>query len=556
MNLADLRAAHQATLDTAMKANAERTFHAHWPEAPSGKIYGETANDDALARFQSQLNSRFDRLGQAESWLGEETSPYGFALGITYPAIDVDTLVARASAAQTAWQSLTPVDRAAILVEALERGATSFFEIGYATQHTTGQGFVMAFQASGPHAFDRALEATALGLAAQTSFTSGVLWTKPMGKISVCIDKSYRLVPRGINLVIGCSTFPVWNTTPGMFAGLVTGNSVIVKPHSGAVYPIAIVIAALRDVLTELGMDPNVIQMAVDTAETPLTLDLVKHPAVGIIDYTGGPSFGAVVERVASEHRKVVFTEKAGVNCVILDSTDDLDKAMDNLAFSLTLYSGQMCTAPQNIFIAKQGMLVGGEHVPVEAVAAKLREKIDALVFNEKAGPGTLGAVQNPLTAARVEEALGLGLNVIRSSAPVTQPGFDGSRSMSPLVLHADTSRRDVYTREWFGPISFIIETDSFEDSLNEVVSSVREHGALSSLVYTTDAVQMQQAEDAIVAAGAPVAFNFTSFVWVNQSAAFSDFHGTGCTPAGNATFADWQFVTNRYNVVGVRKQA
>jgi len=556
MNLADLHAAHQATLDAAMKANAERTFHAHWPEAPSGKIYGETANDEALARFQSQLNSRFDRLGQAEAWLGEETSPYGFALGITYPAIDVDTLVARASAAQTAWQSLTPVDRAAILVEALERGAKSFFEIGYATQHTTGQGFVMAFQASGPHAFDRALEATALGLAAQTSFTSGVLWTKPMGKISVSIDKSYRLVPRGINLVIGCSTFPVWNTTPGMFAGLVTGNSMIVKPHSGAVYPIAIVIAALRDVLTELGMDPNVIQMAVDTAEKPLTLDLVKHPAVGIIDYTGGPSFGAVVERVASEHRKVVFTEKAGVNCVILDSTDDLDKAMDNLAFSLTLYSGQMCTAPQNIFIAKQGMLVGGEHVPVEAVAAKLREKIDALVFNEKAGPGTLGAVQNPLTAARVEQALGLGLNVIRSSAPVTQPGFDGSRSMSPLVLHADTSRRDVYTREWFGPISFIIETDSFEDSLNEVVSSVREHGALSSLVYTTDALHMQQAEDAIVAAGAPVAFNFNSFVWVNQSAAFSDFHGTGCTPAGNATFADWQFVTNRYNVVGVRKQA
>jgi phenylacetic acid degradation protein paaN len=556
MNLADLRAAHQATLDAAIKANAERTFHAHWPEAPSGKIYGETANEDALARFQSQINNRFDRLGEAGDWLGEEASPYGFTLGITYPAFDVDTLVSRASSAQTAWQSLAPADRASILVEALERGAKSFFEIGYATQHTTGQGFVMAFQASGPHAFDRALEATALGLAAQTSFTTGVLWTKPMGKFSVSIDKSYRIVPRGINLVIGCSTFPVWNTVPGMFAGLVTGNSVIVKPHSGAVYPIAIVIAALRDVLTELGMDANVIQMAVDTAEKPLSLDLVKHPAVGIIDYTGGPAFGAIVERVAAEHRKVVFTEKAGVNCVVLDSTDDLDKAMDNLAFSLTLYSGQMCTAPQNIFISRQGMLVGGEHVPVAMVAAKLREKIDALVFNEKAGPGTLGAVQNPITAARVQEALGLGFTVVRNSEPVAQPGFDGSRSMSPLVLQTDTTKRDVYTKEWFGPISFIIETDSFEDSLTEVVSSVREHGALSSLVYTTDAEHMQHAEDAIVAAGAPVAFNFNSFVWVNQSAAFSDFHGTGCTPAGNATFADWQFVTNRYNVVGVRKQA
>ncbi|MFM8770851.1 MAG: phenylacetic acid degradation protein PaaN [Candidatus Kapaibacterium sp.] len=556
MTLADLRTAHEGTLESAIKANAERTFHAHWPEAPSGKIYGETANDEALARFQSQLNSRFDRLGDSDSWIGEEVSPYGFSLGISYPAFDVEALVSRASSAQTAWQSLAPSDRASILVEALERGAKSFFEIGYATQHTTGQGFVMAFQASGPHAFDRALEATALGLAAQSAFTPGVMWTKPMGKISVSIEKSYRIVPRGINLVIGCSTFPVWNTVPGMFAGLVTGNSVIVKPHSGAVYPIAIVIAALRDVLAELGMDPNIIQMAVDTAAEPLALDLVKHPSIGIIDYTGGPAFGAVVESVAAEHRKVVFTEKAGVNCVILDSTDDLDKAMDNLAFSLTLYSGQMCTAPQNVFIANDGMLVGGEHVPVDAVATKLREKIDALVFNEKAGPGTLGAVQNPITATRVAEATALGFEIVRKSEAIAQPGFDGSRSMSPLVLKTDTTQADVYTKEWFGPISFMVVTDSFEDSLNEVVSSVHQHGALSSLVYTTNADRMQVAEDAIVSAGAPVAFNFNSFVWVNQSAAFSDFHGTGCTPAGNATFADWQFVTNRYNVVGVRKQA
>ena len=286
MTISDLRAAHHATLVNAMKANVERTFHAHWPEAPSGKIYGETANDDGLAAFQGQLNNRFDRLPAEQSWIGEESSPYGFSLGITYPQIAVDDLIDRASAAQTAWQSLTPEDRASILVEALERGAKRFFEIGYATQHTTGQGFVMGFQASGPHAFDRALESTAMALAAQSAFASNVLWTKPMGKISVSIDKSYRMVPKGINLVIGCSTFPVWNTVPGMFAGLATGNSVIVKPHPGAVYPIAIVIADLRAVITEIGLDANIIQLAVDTSEKPLTLELVKLSLIHISEPT------------------------------------------------------------------------------------------------------------------------------------------------------------------------------------------------------------------------------------------------------------------------------
>lgn len=551
----DLVLKHAATLQAAMDANRLRTFHAHWPEAPSGKIYGETANADGEARFRTQCGTPFQRLLQeGTSMVGAERSPYGFDLGLTYPASEVSTLVDRAAAAQVTWQALSPDARASVLVESLERAAADFFEIGYATMHTTGQGFVMAFQASGPHAFDRGLEAVAMGLAAQQAFVSDVQWTKPMGRVSVTIDKHYRLVPRGINLVIGCSTFPVWNTLPGMFAGLVTGNSVIVKPHPGAIYPIALVVAAVQRTLADIGLDPHLVQLAPDTTEQPVTLTLVDHPAVTVIDYTGGPTFGAEIERRAAG--KTLFMEKAGVNCVILESVENMEQALDNVAFSLSLYAGQMCTAPQNIFVPKGGILAGGERVSVDTVVAMLRERLDTLVGNEKMGPGTLGAIQNPATAARVAEAAALGLDVVRPSTDIRQPGFDGARSVSPLVLRTTRDRADIFEREWFGPISFVIEVDSFNDAVDHVVRSVRSHGALTTLVYTTDEAQMNQAEDAIVAAGAPVAFNLNSFVWVNQSAAFSDFHGTGANPAGNAAYADWSFVTNRYHIIGVRRQA
>jgi acyl-CoA reductase-like NAD-dependent aldehyde dehydrogenase len=158
-------------------------------------------------------------------------------------------------------------------------------------------------------------------------------------------------------------------------------------------------------------------------------------------------------------------------------------------------------------------------------------------------------------TLARLEEARSLGLTVIRDSDGVTHQGFDSARTASPLILKADPSNEDVYRREWFGPISFVIATDSFDEAVTLVAKGVREQGALTTLIYTTDEQKMQRAENAIVSAGAPVAFNFNSFVWVNQSAAFSDFHGAGANPAGNASFADWSFVTNRYNVIGVRKQ-
>ncbi|MFM8179172.1 MAG: hypothetical protein ACKOAG_08315, partial [Candidatus Kapaibacterium sp.] len=44
---------HSATIDRALAAVHDRSFHAHWPEAPSGKIYGETANADGQAAFEA-----------------------------------------------------------------------------------------------------------------------------------------------------------------------------------------------------------------------------------------------------------------------------------------------------------------------------------------------------------------------------------------------------------------------------------------------------------------------------------------------------------------------
>ena len=80
------------------------------------------------------------------------------------------------------------------------------------------------------------------------------------------MDKQWRIVPRGIAVTIGCSTFPTWNSYPGMFASLATGNTVIVKPHPAAILPLALTVRICRDVLKEAGFDPNVVLLAVDEA--------------------------------------------------------------------------------------------------------------------------------------------------------------------------------------------------------------------------------------------------------------------------------------------------
>ena len=74
-------------------------------------------------------------------------------------------------------------------------------------------------------------------------------------------------------------------------------------------------------------------------------------------------------------------------------------------------------------------------------------------------------------------------------------------------------------------------------------------------LVYTTDEAVMDTAIEHAVDGGVSIAFNLTGGLFVNQSAAFSDFHVTGHNPAGNASLTDPAFVAGRFKVIGVRRE-
>src|SRR6266542_3244664 len=258
---------HRDLLDRAIEATAVRDYWSAYPESPSKSVYGEDAAANGERAFQALLGKDFpiDVPGATGS-VATERSPYGLALGIRYPKADPSALVAAARAAAPAWRAAGPQGRAGVAAEILHRINARIFEMAQAVQHTTGQAFVMAFQAGGAHAQDRALEAVAYALAATTRMPVTSTWTKPQrGGDPLRLVKTSTAVGRGVALVIGCTTFPTWNAYPGLFASLVTGNPVIVKPHPGAVLPLAITVQVAREVLAEAGQDPNLVTLAVDT---------------------------------------------------------------------------------------------------------------------------------------------------------------------------------------------------------------------------------------------------------------------------------------------------
>lgn len=559
-----LIAQHRPTLDQALEAIRTRAYWSPHPEHP--KAYGEDGSLSPAAgktAFDAVLNTRLD-LDQpgTDDWVGGEVSPYGIGLGVTYPHADVDVLLPAMKAGQRAWRDAGAEVRAMVCLEILRRISGRTHEFAHAVMHTSGQAFMMAFQAGGPHAQDRGLEAVAYAYAEQVRTPGTAEWTKPQGKRDpLALTKEFTPVPRGIALLIGCNTFPTWNGYPGLFASLATGNAVLVKPHPRAVLPLALTVAVAREVLTEAGFDPNLVALAAERPGEGIAKTLATRPEIRIIDYTGSTSFGDWLE--ANARQAQVYTEKAGVNTVIVESTGNYKGMLSNLAFALSLYSGQMCTTPQNLLIPRDGIRTEEGPKSYDEVVTGLAAAVDGLLGDDARANGLLGAIVNPDVKARLEAAAGLG-EVALASREIVNPDFPEAVVRTPVIVKLDGARKywdgadsdAAYMNECFGPVSFAVAVDSAADAVELLRRTIRDKGAMTVGAYTTDTEFEQAVQEACLEECAQLSLNLTGGVYVNQTAAFSDLHGSGGNPAANAALCDGAFVANRFRVVEVRREA
>ncbi|GGX93692.1 dehydrogenase [Streptomyces minutiscleroticus] len=550
---------HRPTLDQALETIRTRAYWSPHPEHP--KAYGENGSLSAAegkAAFDALLGTRFD-LGQpgTDDWVGGEVSPYGIELGTTYPHADLDVLLPAMRAGQRAWRDAGAEARAAVCLEILARISARTHEFAHAVMHTSGQAFMMALQAGGPHAQDRGLEAVAYAYAEQTRTPDTAEWTKPQGKRPpLALTKQFTPVPRGIGLVIGCNTFPTWNGYPGLFASLATGNAVLVKPHPRAVLPLALTVRIAREVLAEAGFDPNLVALAAEAPGEGIAKTLALRPEIRIVDYTGSTAFGDWLETHARQAQ--VYTEKAGVNTVVVESTGAYKGMLANLAFSLSLYSGQMCTTPQNLLIPRDGIATDEGPKTYDEVVADLARAVDALLGDDARAAALLGALVNPDVRARLEAAPGLG-EVALASREVTMPEFPDAVVRTPVIVKLDGAKPDdeaAYMSECFGPVSFAVAVDSAEDAVELLRRTVRDKGAMTVGAYTTSDDVAEAVREVCLEECAQLSLNLTGGVYVNQTAAFSDFHGSGGNPAANAALCDGAFVADRFRVVEVREEA
>lgn len=552
---------HRATLDAAIAAVESRASWSPYSDSPSSKIHGPDKPIQGKIAFEARLGRPFEieQPGLID-WVGEEISPFtGQALGITYPRSEPEALVGAAQAALPTWRKVDPTTRIALCLEIAQRLYDRNFEMAHTVMHVAGQSYVQAFSGSGPNALDRGVEALAYAAKAIAAVTPQAVWRRKFGADDVVLDKTYSLVPRGVGLVICCASFPTWNAYPAIFANLATGNAAIVKPHPIAVLPMALVVDVSRAVLAEFGFDPNLVTLAVDTREAPIAGRFIDDPAVQIIDFTGSPRYGAYLERTVVG--KLLYTETAGVNSVVLESVEDLAQTARAIARSTALFSAQMCTSPQTVFIPNDGIRTAQGHASFDEVAAALVAAFDDLTSNPAACAAIMGAIQGDVSLQVVRglnQALAdrPGAQILRAAAPYPHPDFPQARTLTPLVAAVDHRSADLYAEEQFGPVLFLVRARDAQAAVVEATQLARERGAISTYLYSIDEDFIARSTDAYETAGANLSINLHGSMWINFAAAYSDYHVTGLNPAGNACLADLGFVAQRFRIVQRRRPA
>lgn len=546
---------HKKQIKDTLELVHKGMFFTHYPELPTDRIYGENSIEKGYQNFKSHINHKFEGLRQAkpERWEGNEESPFlKQPLNVLYPSFDTDILIERAKNEFHKWRKVPPEDRAGLLMESLERIQPKFFEIAFATMHTSGMAYPMAFQISGPHAAQRAQNAIASGYHALKRYPKTRFGKNVQDEFGIKLSKSWIPVPKGISLIIGCPHFPSRDTIPSIYASLITGNPVIVKPHSSSILPIAIVVAEIQKVFSENGFDPDICQLAVDSRDDEFAKTLVEHHDIRLIDYKGNCIPETLLDSMKD---KTVFTERFSINSIIIDSIRDLDEVIKNLVISLALYSGQMSNTPQNFFIPEKGIQTSDGPISYQNFIEKFIIELNRLIESDY-GAQIMGAIQNTATISYIKKIENQQGRLLFKSTPYKHPEYKNARTLSPMIMELFPEQKELYQNEQFGPVGFFIKTKNSYHSLELAADTAEKKGSLYCSVFSVNRAFRDEVIDRITITNTPVTFNMVGNIYLEPNQTIENYHLTGGNTASKASASNLDFVSQRFTWVGCKQPA
>ncbi len=390
----------------------------------------------------------------------ERRDPYTGEAATSAAAAGREDARAAAEAAAGAfeeWSSTPPAKRRELLQRASkllrERGEEIAATVTAETGGTFGWGM-----------FNVDLAAGMLGEAAAQAYaaTGEVIPSDVPGLTAMGVRQ-----PAGVVLGIAPWNAPVILGARAVASPLAYGNTVVLKASDVCPRSHAAVATALDDA----GLPAGVVNLLTHEADDAADVvdELIAHPAVRRINFTGSTRVGRLIAENAARHLKRVLLELGGKAPLVVLADADLDEAVAAAKFGAFMHQGQICMSTERIVV---------DESVADPFTSRLGERAAALKVGDPRDPETqVGPLVNEAAMMRVTEMVE---DAVSKGAEVVTGGEADGPCFKPTVLRGVTSDMRVYEEESFGPIVGIIPVDGPDEAVR--VANDTEYGLAAAV--------------------------------------------------------------------------
>jgi lactaldehyde dehydrogenase / glycolaldehyde dehydrogenase len=377
---------------------------------------------------------------------------------------DADRAVAAARKAQPAWNAHTPMERA----DCLRKLANLIDENSEALAGLlTAEGGKLIRESRIDVAFCSAL----LRYAADSA-------RRLQGEILPGEGRNEQIwiqrVPYGV--VAGITA---WNFPAALFArkvgpSLVTGNTVVIKPHE--LTPLTTLV--LGELCRRAGIPDGVINIIPGDGRS-VGAHLVSHRDTDLISMTGSVRAGGEIYALGAERIKPIRLELGGKAPFIVMDDADIDKAVEAAVTSKFFFGGSVCTCNDRMYLHRRIYDQFMEKFVARVSALKVGVPTDeASDIGPRISSVEVNKLQSMVTRALAENAT--KLVDLKSDSTTFGKGYWSF----PIVLGVRSNDVAIMKEETFGPVIAAMPVDGFDQAIAHANDS--EYG-LSAYLFTRD---------------------------------------------------------------------
>ncbi|GIK80731.1 MAG: salicylaldehyde dehydrogenase [Alphaproteobacteria bacterium] len=304
--------------------------------------------------------------------------------------------------------------------------------------------------------------------AASTWQPVGEVLPSEYGKVSMAVRR-----PMGVISVISPWNFPCILSSRGFAFPLAAGNTVVLKPSEETPYTGGILFA---EIFAEAGVPKGVLNVVTCSREQVQEVgdELIEHPYVKGISFTGSTAVGRQVAAKAGAHLKKCCVELGGKDSLIVCDDADMERATHAANFGSFMHQGQICMSVEKILVQEKVF---------DHFMKRFLERVRKLKVGDptKSHEHIIGPLINDKQVAKVREQLE---DAIAKGAKVVIGGKIEGRYVEPTVLTGVTPDMKLYQDETFGPVVPVIPFRTDDEAVQ--IANDTEYG-LSAGVMTRD---------------------------------------------------------------------